>query len=188
MIAVNAVKMAQQLLLPRVRTADLLIDATAGNGNDTLFLAVNSQLEAKIFAFDIQPAALEKTNELLASHNVAGKAQLLLTDHAHLAQYIDRQIDVAMFNLGYLPGQDHNITTKPASTLSALTAVLRLLSIGGVVSIVVYPGHLTGKLEAQLLLEFLPSLAQKVFSIGCWQMMNQIHNPPLLYIIERRDR
>lgn len=188
MIALNAVRMAHQLLLPRVRTAGLLVDATAGNGNDTLFLAVNSPPQAKIWAFDIQRAALDKTQALLAIHAVVNKTELVLSSHINVDHYIDQPIDIAMFNLGYLPGKDHYVTTTPASTIAALTAVLKLLNTGGIVSLVVYPGHPTGKLEAQMLQEFLPSLAQTVFTVGCWQMMNQIHNPPLLYIIERKDR
>ncbi len=40
------------------------MDATMGNGHDTLFLA---KLAKQVYAFDIQEQALEKTQERLSS-------------------------------------------------------------------------------------------------------------------------
>jgi len=188
MILKNAVGMAHQLLLPKVRTATCLVDATAGNGKDTLFLALNSLPQAKIWAFDIQQVAVDKTRQLLVCHGVADKVQLILADHCRIPFYVNQPIDVAMFNLGYLPGHDHSLTTMPETTEAALLAVLKLLAPGGVVTVVGYPGHPTGTQEVQMLEKILPSLPQSSFTVGCWKMLNQINNPPLLYIIERKER
>lgn len=55
-----------------------------------------------------------------------------------------------MFNLGYLPGVCHNITTKYDTTLKAVKSSLNLIKKGGVVLIVVYYSHAEGKIEKRI--------------------------------------
>lgn len=186
MLARNAVSAAQKLLLPYLAQARTVLDATAGNGNDTLFLARHTQATAKIWAFDIQFQAINKTREVLTKHNLNAKVQLVQTAHERLPQIISEPLDVVMFNLGYLPGGDHSIITCAQTTITAVTAAAKLLSPGGVMTVVVYPGHPGGKLEQQLLAEFLPQLPQKLYSVLLWQTVNQINQPPLLYAIEKK--
>ena len=46
-----------------VRTGDVCIDATMGNGNDTELLCRLAGVQGTVLAFDIQPAAIENTKK-----------------------------------------------------------------------------------------------------------------------------
>ncbi|WP_371370796.1 class I SAM-dependent methyltransferase [Sporomusa aerivorans] len=185
MVVANAVRMAHQFILPRLANARTVVDATAGNGNDTLFLAENTPDATTVFAFDIQQQGLSKTETLLTGRNLRHKVRLILDSHSHLNKYLHQQLDAVMFNLGYLPGSDHKLSTNPATTIEAAHQALQLLNIGGVMTIAVYPGYEHGRLECQAVYEYLAILNQKVFSVACWSMVNQKNNPPLLYVIEK---
>jgi 16S rRNA C1402 N4-methylase RsmH len=181
----NAVKLAQQLLINKINTAKCIVDTTAGNGKDTLFLATNSCKDAIVWAFDIQQSAIIKTKQLLLTHNLLNKVKLIVDNHANINSYITGNIDVAMFNLGYLPNADHKITTELKSTITALRQILNTLSVGGIISLVTYPGHPEGYCEQQAVQEHLKSLSPEIFTVGCWSMINHINNPPILYVVEK---
>src|SRR5688572_12496052 len=119
------------------------IDATAGNGHDTLFLAESVGPGGRVFAFDVQPTALERTAERLAAAGVRNVA-LLCRDHAGLADVLPGdcrgRVGAVMFNLGYLPGGDKAVATRPGSSVPAIAAALGLLRPGGVLTAVAYAG------------------------------------------------
>lgn len=179
----NALTMARQLLLNRLATARTVVDATAGNGHDTLFLAANTPADATVWAFDLQQDALDATSRRLAEHNLSGKCRLICDCHSLVADHVERPVDAAMFNLGYLPGGDHSFTTCVETTIAALGAMTSLLSPGGIVTIVAYPGHDTGEEENTAVAEFLATLPQAAFTAAAWRMLNQRNRPPILYII-----
>lgn len=181
----NAVKLAQYLLAGKVKRAGYLVDATAGNGKDTLFLAENSPEHAVIWAFDVQQSAILNTKQLLVDYKLENKVNAIIDSHANIEQYSIKEIDVAMFNLGYLPNAGHKVTTKCQSTIIALQKIVGLLSIGGVISLVAYTGHQEGLLENEAVKELLLSLSPAIFTVGCWSMINHSNNPPILYIIEK---
>ncbi|WP_122628918.1 tRNA (mnm(5)s(2)U34)-methyltransferase [Lucifera butyrica] len=181
----NAVNMVHNVLLPRIYTAGCMVDATAGNGRDTAFLAANSPDDALIWAFDIQKEALEKTRTCLQEQGQEKKVRLILDSHANLPLYVRQPIDVAMFNLGYLPGGAHQNTTQADSTLQALEAVLTQLKAGGLISIVAYPGHAAGKLEHEAVRRYLSVLPSPIFAVGSWSMINQAHEPPVMFLVEK---
>ncbi|XEQ93073.1 hypothetical protein SCACP_19250 [Sporomusa carbonis] len=185
MVIANAVTMAHRLIISKLANARLVVDATAGNGKDTLFLAENIPHDAAVWAFDIQQQAIIKSQELLKKHGLEHKVKFILASHATIMSYISQPIDVAMFNLGYLPGGNHSINTRPEVTVEAITQILYLLNIGGIVTIVAYPGYEQGRLECQAVRKYLGSLNQKLFAVACWAMVNQKNNPPVLYIIEK---
>ena len=116
-----------EALLP----GSVVVDATMGNGRDTLFLAGAVGPAGRVYAFDIQPAALKATAALLAEAGLADRAQLIQADHSLLQQHLPGPVDAVMFNLGYLPGGDHSTITRPDSTRAALQAALSLLAPGG---------------------------------------------------------
>ena len=95
-------------------------------------------------------------------------------------------VDVALFNLGYLPGASHDLVTKTETTIEALRQTASLLSAGGKITLVAYPGHSSGTEERIAVETFLSALPQETFTVACWQMLNQINNPPVLYILEKR--
>lgn len=185
MQTLNATRLAQALLLPKVSCAHCIVDATAGNGQDTLFLAANSPAQALIYGFDIQEKALETTRKRLSEQQLDRKVSLILDNHINVCSYITAAIDVAMFNLGYLPGTCHETMTKAESTVAALTAVVHQLAVGGMLSVVAYPGHSQGQLEQQAVHDYTVNLPAQQFTVVCIDMINHTKNPPILYVIEK---
>lgn len=184
-ILVRAVEMAQRLLTDRLSTADAALDATAGNGHDTLFLAKLTPPDAEIWAFDIQASALANTHKILVENGLVDKVRLVNACHSRIAIHIRQPLDVVMYNLGYLPGGDREMTTQGSTTIASLTQVIPLLSVGGLVSIVAYPGHPSGLREHAAVRDFLTDLPPNEYIVGCWSMPNQKKDPPVLYIVQR---
>lgn len=181
----NATRIAHQLVQDKLSNAKYVVDATAGNGKDTLFIAQNTPENAIIWAFDIQPAAIANTKDVLANHGYINKVRLILDSHANIGLHIHDPINIAMFNLGYLPQAAHDITTQAQSTIAALQQIINLLSIGGVISLIAYTGHLTGQYEHQEVRKFIAALPANSFTVGCWTIINHAGNPPILYLIEK---
>ncbi|EGO63637.1 class I SAM-dependent methyltransferase [Acetonema longum] len=184
----NALQMARQILLPKLKDASVILDATAGNGKDTLFLAQNTPPDAVIWAFDIQQTALASAETHLRQAGFFHKVRFIWDSHVNLSEHIHQPIDAAVYNLGYLPGSDHGITTAPESTVLSLDRLMHQLNQSGLVAIVAYTGHEPGLEEQKAVHAFLQSLPQKDFAVAGWQMLNQMNNPPMLYVIERIRR
>jgi len=138
---------AQTIVRRAVVAGDRLLDATAGNGHDTLFLARTFGPQ-RVLAVDLQQQAIESTGVLLAQHGIAGVG-LVCGDHAQeLERLVERSaaagtgdFGAVMFNLGYLPGGDHTLVTRADTTIRALTAARSLLRAGGVLTVLCYRGH-----------------------------------------------
>lgn len=159
----------------------IAIDATMGNGNDTVFL---SHLAKKVYAFDVQKQALIKTREKLEQLNIKN-VQLILDGHQTIDKYVDGPIRAAIFNLGYLPSADKTIITKPDTTLEAIGEILDRLEVGGRISIMIYYGHEGGDKEKDAVLNFVKELDQQHFTVMLYQPLNQINTPPFLVMIEK---
>ncbi|PIC65196.1 16S rRNA (cytosine(1402)-N(4))-methyltransferase [Sporosarcina sp. P13] len=175
---------AKRLISERVMPGETVVDATAGNGNDTLFLAELVGDTGHVVAFDIQQQALEATHAHLGS--LANRATLVLDSHANVRQYVTEEIGGAMFNLGYLPySDDHSIITKPSSTIAALDALLGLLKKTGIITITVYDGHEGGSEERDALLAYVSTLHQGDVHAIRYELLNQRRNPPFLIGLEK---
>lgn len=169
-----------------VKPGDVVIDATCGNGHDLLFLA---QLALKsesgwIFGLDIQPESIKKTQELLAKNLSQAELQrifLLLQSHATFP-VIPQLAALVVYNLGYLPGGNKQITTKVNTTLQSLTNALSLLKAGGVISITCYPGHPEGALEEHEILLFCKGLDPKEWSVAQHRWVNRQSSPSVIMI------
>ena len=135
-------------LQPHPRIA---LDATAGNGNDTLFLCELVAEQGLVLALDIQAKAVEQSEALLREKGLLQRARVLCNSHANLEQILSSekisQIDVAMYNLGYLPGADKSCVTQSDTTIHSLDQCLNHLSPGGVISICAYVAHPGGEHE-----------------------------------------
>lgn len=144
-----------------LRPGETAVDATAGNGHDTEFLARLVGPAGRVFAFDVQPAALDRTAARLRAAGL-GNVTLFCRDHAELAAAVPAgcagRVGAAMFNLGYLPGGDKSVITRPDSTRAALSAALGLLRPGGVLTVVAYPGHPGGADDLAAVRRFVGSL------------------------------
>ncbi|MDF2565198.1 MAG: rRNA methylase [Massilibacillus sp.] len=185
MQTMNVVKVAHKLLLDKLKVSNCIFDATAGNGNDTIFLAENSPDKAKIYAFDIQQSALDATKLKLQETAFLEKVSLILASHDKVDEYIKANIDIAMFNLGYLPGGDHTITTVAETTIAALEKTITLLNVNGIIAITAYTGHDAGAIEYSQLVMLLMNLPVRNFTVGCYSMMNHAKTSPVLYLVEK---
>lgn len=143
----NLTARAHQQITNHLPTFERSIDATVGNGFDTLFLAQHTT--RNLYCFEIQHDILDEVRNKMQQQKHNCLVEWIKDGHQHMAKYIPHSVDVIMFNLGYLPGGDKNITTQKATTLMALDASLTLLKPGGLLSILCYTGHPGGKEEAQ---------------------------------------
>ncbi|RLS59123.1 MAG: methyltransferase domain-containing protein [Planctomycetota bacterium] len=152
------------------------IDATVGNGHDTLFLAQLVGKTGQIWGFDIQATAIERTVDRLRQAGAfpgsseAAPSSVVLHQASH-AEMLDKlplehfgsTIDIILFNLGYLPGGDKTLITRTDATLQALAASLPLLAPGGVLSVLAYPGHVGGEAETQAVQDWFQRLPPDEF-------------------------
>ena len=133
------------------------VDATVGNGYDTLFLADRVGKGGRVLGFDVQKMALNNASELIRFAGTLDRVRLILGCHSGLSRALIGypRIDAAMFNLGYLPRGDHRIVTRPSTTIPAIAAVVERLAAKGRVSILAYRGHPEGPEEYQAVRGFL---------------------------------
>lgn len=179
----NVINLMHQSILPAVVRANVMVDATAGNGGDTFFLAQNMKASCRLYAFDIQSEAINHTKQ--RTEAFAEQITYLQKSHEEIERYVDQPIDVAVFNLGYLPGADHEAVTQHDSTLTAVKCVLQKLTLQGICAIMVYPGHPEGRIEADLLAGFLQALPVRDYTVGCYRLWNHRPEAPYGFIIER---
>lgn len=182
---------ARELLKTAVSAGDIAVDATAGNGHDTLFLCGLVGRQGTVYSFDIQAEAIAATKKRLAQHAVADEVVQLIHDgHEKLTHYLTPahhgQVAGAVFNLGYLPGSDKSVVTTPETTLAAIDQVLQQLKKEGIVVLVVYHGHPEGKKERDELLPFVASLSQEEYHVLQYGFINQRNAPPFIIAIEKR--
>ncbi|MDD1510590.1 class I SAM-dependent methyltransferase [Priestia megaterium] len=180
---------ARTLLTNAVAQGDVAIDATAGNGHDTLFLANLVGDTGYVYGFDIQPQAIQATQQRLTEHHVENRVTLIQESHSNinmLPRSIKGRVTGAVFNLGYLPGGDKDIVTTSETTISAIEQLLDLLAPEGVIVLVIYHGHEQGKQERDDLLTYVQNLDQKDVHVLQYRFMNQQNNPPFIIAIEKR--
>lgn len=181
----NVLEVARKLIRERVAASETVIDATMGNGNDTLFLAQHTEGIGRVIAYDIQPQAIEKTKARLEREGVSASVDLRLASHEAMAELSER-VAAIMFNLGYLSGGNKDITTQSDSTLRAIEAGLSLLRPGGIMTIIVYWGHDAGKIEKEAVENYCELLDQTNYLVLKYQYLNQQNQAPFLLAIERR--
>ena len=176
-------EMAHDFLAQVITQEDIVVDATMGNGHDTLFLA---KLAKQVYAFDIQEQALEKTSQRLQEAGLTN-VELLLQGHETVDQFV-REAKAGIFNLGYLPSADKSIITQPQTTIEALEKLCHLLVKGGRIAIMIYYGHEGGDIEKDAVMDFVSQLPQQEYTATIYRTLNQINNPPFLVMIEKLER
>ena len=175
---------AKKLMGETIVAGEIVIDATTGNGNDTLYLAELVGDSGRVFAFDIQQAALDTTLQRLGE--LSERVSLILDSHEHVKKYVDGQIGGAVFNLGYLPhSEDLSIVTTPDSTIKAIHTMLGMLKKGGIIAVSIYDGHEGGGEERDALLAYVKSLHQSHVHVVRYELLNQRNNPPFLILLEK---
>ena len=153
------------------------IDFTMGNGHDTLFLSDYCQ---HVYSYDIQDMAIKNTEKLVKDRN---NISLFLKSHEFFDEDV-KAFDIGIFNLGYLPGGNQEITTHYQITLETIKKALNCLNKKGTLYIVVYIGH-DDEQESQYLNEYFQTLDHKLFNVAKFEMMNKT-NAPYVVILEKR--
>ena len=176
-------EMAHDFLAQVITKDDTVVDATMGNGHDTLFLA---KLAKQVYAFDIQEQALEKTNQRLQAAGLTN-VQLILQGHETVDQFVS-ELKAAIFNLGYLPSAEKSIITRPHTTIEALEKLCHMLVRGGRIAIMIYYRHEGGDLEKDAVLNYVSQLPQQEYTATIYRTLNQVNNPPFLVMIEKLER
>ncbi|MCX7772977.1 MAG: methyltransferase domain-containing protein [Clostridia bacterium] len=181
----KALLQAHELAEKIVRPGDAVIDATMGNGHDTLFMADLVGEAGRVYAFDIQESAVAKTRERIEKAGFTSRCHLIHDGHQNMDLYVKEPVKLIIYNLGYLPGGDHNIGTRAETTIAAVEKSLSLISNDGLVIIVIYHGGDSGFEERDALLSYLISLDCKKYSVMKTDFINQINCPPILIAIEK---
>ena len=177
---------AAELVEPALYAGARAVDATMGNGKDTLWLCRCVGPEGHVDAFDVQPEAVGRTRTLLEREGVLDRAALFCLGHEHMAEAVGAPVDVVVFNLGWLPGAQHGVTTRVETTLKAVDAALTLLKPEGLLTICVYPGHEEGARELAALNEWAAALDATRYDALTKHYMNQPNDPPRLIAVKRK--
>lgn len=162
-----------------IENKNVAIDGTLGNGHDTDFLANNFK---KVYAFDIQEIACDNYKDKKVENVI------VINDSHHLFdQYVEeKQVDCIMYNLGFLPGANKEITTMHETSLKSIELGLDLLSSGGIMTICIYRGHNEGKKEESCILSFLEKLPKSKYGVMLHSFLNRSNNPPMLVVVEKK--
>lgn len=185
----RVLQFAKSLMEKAIQPGSIAIDATLGNGHDTLFLANLVGESGKVYGFDIQEQAVISSKERLVQHQLDNRVTLFHNGHEHILDSIPFEhhgkVKSAIFNLGYLPGSDKSIVTKPETTISAIQQLLKIMAPEGVIILVIYHGHPEGALERDKLLQYVKVLDQKEARVLLYQFLNQQNHPPFIVAIEK---
>ena len=182
----SARHLAAEVLEKAVHPGDAVIDATMGNGHDTLFLCCLVGDAGRVYAFDVQPRAVENTRSRLSENGVIGRARLFCLGHERMAEQVREPIAAAVFNLGWLPGGDHSVTTRWETTRAAVESALSLLRPGGVLVICAYPGHAEGDRERENLTALLAQLPPQKYNALRQHFLNAGAGAPECFVIQKQ--
>ena len=182
-------EIAHRLVAAKLKPGEVAIDATAGNGHDTLLLAGIVGMDGAVFAFDVEAGALVATGKRLMEHGLDQVVSLCRRGHENLAEVVPGchhgRVSTVMFNLGYLPGGDKSRITQEATTLSAVGQALAMLKAGGLCTVACYPGHPGGGQEAEAVSHFVENLDPDGYRVERHGGEAPLNNPPFLLAIEK---
>lgn len=176
----SALQIAHKAISEHVKPGDFCIDATAGRGRDTAFLCSLVGESGKVLAFDIQPEAVESTKLLLDEKGFSGMSQVVLDSHDNMERYAENgTVSCITFNFGWLPAGRHDVFTRAETSIPAIEQGLRLLKLGGLMSLCIYYGRDCGFDERDAILEHLEALDSRRYTVLVCRFANRPNNPPI---------
>ncbi len=179
-------ELAWMTLREVIREGDLVIDATAGNGHDTVFLAEAVGDGGRVLALDVQESAIRSARKRVGDAGLEARVGFHLTSHARMAEHAgEGLVSAVMFNLGYQPGEDHEVTTEAGETIAALDAAAELLRPGGALSVICYPGHAAGKTEAEAVEQWMEALPGAGWRVAKYAMCGTKRPAPFLLLARK---
>lgn len=182
----NVISIVDIIIEKFVEEGFTCLDATVGNGNDTIKLSGKVGESGRVYGFDIQKTAIEITTEKLSKYGYIDRTILINDSHTKLDDYIKEQLDFAIYNLGFLPKGNKEIVTNEKTTIESIKKALNLLKKYGILVVVSYIGHENGLDEYKAVYKYLSLLDQKKFNVLELNFINQINNPPRLFCVEVR--
>ncbi|WP_422486717.1 tRNA (mnm(5)s(2)U34)-methyltransferase [Gudongella sp. DL1XJH-153] len=182
----NATQLVETLMKSFVVEGQTCLDATAGNGMDTVTLANLVGDCGLVYSFDIQKEAIKNTEELLIRKNLRHRVNLIEDSHVDIQEYIGHKIDFVVYNLGYLPGGDKAIRTDSSTTSKSIKNALEIMAPGAIMLITSYRGHEGGLLEYEAVKKITEGLDQKKYNVFEFKFINQKNNPPVTIGVEVR--
>lgn len=177
-----------------VKKGDIAIDATSGNGHDTLLLSrlALTKNTGTVYSFDNQEEAIVSTRALLKSEleaDLISRIHLEKRCHSRFPEEIlPETVTLIVYNLGYLPGGNKNKTTLTSTTLESMIRAGELLVNGGVLSVTCYPGHPEGESEQEALLAFALTLSPRKWSCTHHRWCNRERSPSVIFIQKCESR
>lgn len=166
-----------------------IVDATAGNGHDTLFLAREAGPAGRVFAFDVQESAIMNARKRLEDANLEKYVTFVHAGHETVSKILPAEAKgnlwAATFNLGYLPGSDKSIVTGSATTIKALAALTAIAAQGCVISIHAYRGHHGGEEEFLHVSAWLRNLSWEIWRVAEYSFINKKKNNETLFLLEK---
>ena len=178
--------LAADALERAIRPGDRVIDATLGNGHDTCMLTALVGEQGRVYGFDIQQGAVDRTRAALQEKGLLDRCELHAVGHEHVSEYVAEPVRAAVFNLGWLPGGDKAVTTRWETTRVAVEACLTLLEKGGVCTICAYPGHAEGDRERHALTDWLAALRPQAYNVLHSRFINAGPGAPECFIIQKQ--
>ncbi|HEY8036886.1 MAG TPA: class I SAM-dependent methyltransferase [Methylobacter sp.] len=186
---ISLVNTAHDLIREILHPGDIAIDATAGNGHDTLFLAEQVGSSGHVYGFDIQQAAIDSTLDKFQRTQLSDCLTLIHASHADMGEkipaHLHGKIRVIMFNLGYLPGGDKSVITLTDSTLTALIVASRILAVQGIITLLAYPGHQGGDIETDRVKSWCEQLNKEQFEVSTIYSTEHKDTAPRLFVIRK---
>jgi len=182
-------ELAMHIVCGYIKPGDTLVDATCGNGLDTLRLARTAP--QKLYAFDIQKQAIDNTRRLLIDNGFSSELdnntiRLIADSHENIDSYVTLPVKAIVFNLGYLPGGCKEITTSKVSTRTAAEKALNILQKDGILCITMYSGHREGADEKETLLKWSSQLEPHTYHSAYISINNQKNDPPEILLITKK--
>ncbi|MBR5140578.1 MAG: SAM-dependent methyltransferase [Clostridia bacterium] len=185
---VDLKELHKKFILEHLSEGEVAVDFTMGNGNDTLFLSKTVGKTGRVYAFDIQEAALESTRAFLESQGADENYTLICASHDRVREFVKEPIKAGMFNLGYLPGSGKKaVTTLRKTTMPAVEAAIDMLLPDGVLIVAVYPGHEEGELEGEMLREYFATTSRFKICPSIFRILNS-PTSPYFFLIEKSPR
>ena len=182
---IDLLDLHKQFILTHIKEGDTVVDYTMGNGHDTEFLSKAVGVNGHVFAFDIQPAAIESTRRNLTAANCPQNYTLICDSHHNVKKYVQTPVKAGMFNLGWLPGGDKSITTVRETTMPAIISAIELMDRDAILNIAVYPGHPEGEAEGKMIEEYLSAQSRHRICVTKVKIVNS-ESSPYFFMLETK--
>jgi tRNA G37 N-methylase Trm5 len=170
-------------------TPFFVVDATAGNGHDSLFLAREAGTTGHVFAFDVQENAITNAQKRVEDAGLEKRVTFIHAGHETAEKLLPPETEgnlwAATFNLGFLPGSDKSIVTEATATITALGTLTKFAAPGCVVSVHTYRGHKGGENEFRIVSAWLQNLPWEVWRVAEYSFINKIKNKETLFLLEK---